>query len=137
MSRDWLSRLNPIEWIAAVLAILIFVKFAILTLKPKSFMNFTEKLYQPSNVKVMSYVDLILFFLFAYFLLQEISVVQFFMAMFAGMCLMAHTMMHFPKVMRLYIKQFKGKKNPNAKIMFDWLIYLLLAAWVLKEIFFS
>jgi hypothetical protein len=56
--------------------------------------------------------------------------------MLAGMALMAHTMMHYPKVIRLYIKQFKSKKNSNIKIMFDWLIWLLLSAWVLKELFF-
>jgi len=128
--------MTPIEWIAAVLAIWIFVKFVILTVKPKGYMNWAENFMKPSNMKVMGYVGLIFFFLFAYFLLQEISVVQFFIAMMAGMLLMAHTMMHYPKVMMLYVKEFKGKKNPNAKIMFDWLIYLLLAAWVLKELFF-
>ena len=128
--------MTPIEWIAAVLAIWIFVKFAILTVNPRGYMNWADKVMKPNNMKVMSYVELIFFFLFAYFLLKEISVVQFFMAMMAGMLLMAHTMMHFPKVMGLYVKQFKGEKNPNAKIMFDWLIYLLLAAWVLKSLFF-
>ena len=128
--------MTPIEWIAAVLAIWIFDKFAILTVNPKGYMNWADKFMKPNNMKVMSYVELIFFFLFAYFLLKEISVVQFFMAMMAGMLLMAHTMMHFPKVMGLYVKQFKGEKNPNAKIMFDWLIYLLLAAWVLKSLFF-
>ena len=129
--------MTPIEWIAAVFAIWIFAKFVILTVKPKGYINWSEKSFmKPNNVKVMSYVELILFFLFAYFLLKEISVVQFFIAMMAGMFLMAHTMMHYPKVMMLYVKEFKGKKNPNAKIMVDWLIYLLLAAWILKELFF-
>ena len=128
--------MTPIEWIAAVFAIWIFVKFVILSVKPKNYLNWAENFIKPSNMKVISYVELILFFVFAYFLLQEISVVQFFIAMMAGMFLMAHTMMHYPKVMGLYIKQFKGEKNPNAKIMVDWLIYLLLAAWVLKELFF-
>ena len=128
--------MTPIEWIAAVFAIWIFLKFAILTVNPKGYMNWADNFIKPNNMKLLSYVELILFFLFAYFLLQEISVVQLFIAMMAGMLLMAHTMMHFPKVMGLYIKQFKGKKNPNAKIMFDWLIYLLLAAWVLKSLFF-
>ena len=128
--------MTPIEWIAAVLAIWIFVKFAILTVNPRGYMNWADNFIKPNNMKLLSYVELILFFLFAYFLLQEISVVQLFIAMMAGMLLMAHTMMHYPKVMMLYIKEFKGKKNPNAKIIFDWLIYLLLAAWVLKSLFF-
>ena len=128
--------MTPIEWIAAVLAIWIFVKFVILSVKPKEYINWAGKFMKPNNMRVMSYVELILFFLLAYFILQEINVVQFFIAMMAGMFLMAHTMMHYPKVMGLYFKQFKGEKNPNAKIMVDWLIYLLLAAWILKELFF-
>ena len=128
--------MTPIEWFAAVLAIWIFVKFLILSVNPKGYLNWAENFMKPNKMKALSYVGLILFFLLAYFLLQEISVVQFFIAMMAGMLLMAHTMMHYPKVMMLYVKEFKGKKNPNAKIMVDWLIYLLLAAWVLKELFF-
>ena len=129
--------MTPIEWIAAVFAIWIFVKFVILTVKPKEYITWAEKSFmKPNKIKALSYVELILFFLLAYFTLQEISVVQFFIAMMAGMALMAHTMMHYPKVMGLYVKQFKSKKNPNTKLMFDWLIYLLLAAWVLKSLFF-
>ncbi len=48
---------------------------------------------------------------------------------------MSHTLTHYPKVMKTYIGQFKGK-NPNAKIMFDWIIWFVIAAWVLREIFF-
>ncbi len=130
------KHMTPIEWSAAVLAIWIFVKFVILSVNPMGYINWAENFMKPNKMKALSYVELILFFLLAYFLLQEISVVQFFIAMMAGMLLMAHTMMHYPKVMMLYIKEFKGKKNPNAKIIFDWLIYLLLAAWVLKSLFF-
>ena len=129
--------MTPIEWIAAVFAIWIFAKFVILTVKPKEYINWSEKSFmKPNKIKALGYVELILFFLFAYFLLQEISVVHFFVAMLAGMMLMGHTMMHYPKVMRLYVKEFKGEKNPNAKIMFDWLIWLVLSALVLKELFF-
>ena len=49
-----------------------------------------------TTLKLFGSYLLILFFLFAYLLLQEISVVQFFIAMMAGMALMAHTMMHYP-----------------------------------------
>ena len=129
--------MTPIEWIAAVLAIWIFVKFVILSVIPKSYFNWAEKSFMKSDkLKIINYVGLILFFLFAYFILQEINVVQLFVAMLAGMMLMGHTMMHYPKVMGLYIKEFKGEKNPNAKIMFDWLIWLVLSVWVLKEVFF-
>ena len=129
--------MTPIEWIAAVLAVWVFVKFVLMSVNPKGFVKWAEKAFmKPNNMKALSYVELILFFLFAYLILQEISIVQFFIAMMAGMFLVGHLMMHYPKVMGLYIKEFKGKKNPNAKIMFDWLIWLVLSVWVLKELFF-
>jgi len=43
--------------------------------------------------------------------------------------------MHYPKVMGVYIQQFKGK-NSMSKIAFDWMIWLGLGAWSLKELFF-
>ena len=103
--------MNPIEWIAAVFAIGIIIKFASLSIKPKEYINWAENFMKPNNVRILSYIELVFFFLFAYIILQEISIIQFFIAMLAGMALMAHTMMHYPKVIRLYIKQFKSKKK--------------------------
>ncbi len=94
-----------IEWIAAILAIWVFVKFVLLSVKPREFINWSENLIKPNKMKVFGYVELILFFLLAYLLLQEISVVQLFIAMLAGMMLISHTMMHYPKVMGLLILQ--------------------------------
>ncbi len=123
-----------IEWFAAILAVGIFIKFILMSINPKGFIKWSSNMISKDN-KMVKYVYLGFFFILAYYLLQELTVVQFFVAVLAGMMLMAHTMMHYPKVMKNYIKQFKGK-NPNAKIMLDWLIWLLLAGWVLKELFF-
>ena len=126
--------MNVIEWIGTILAVWVFIKFILMSVNPKGFIKWGSNLASKDN-KVLKNLYLVLFFVLAYYLLQEIDVVQFFVAIIAGMILMAHTFMHYPKVMKNYLKQFKGK-NPNAKIIFDWLIWLLLAGWVLKEIFF-
>ena len=126
--------MNFIEWFAAILAVWVFIKFILMSVNPKGFIKWGTNMVSKDN-QILKYLYLVLFFILAYYLLQELTVVQFFVAVLAGMMLFAHTIMHYPKVMKTYIKQFKGK-NPNAKIMFDWLIWLLLAGWVLKELFF-
>ena len=127
--------MNFIEWFAAILAVWVIIKFILMLVNPKGFIKWGTNMVSKDN-QILKYLYLVLFFILAYYLLQELTVIQFFVAVLAGMMLMAHTMMHYPKVMGLYIKQFKGEKNPNAKIMFDWLIWLLLSAWVLKSLFF-
>ena len=126
--------MTPVELIAVIVSIWVFVKFIILSVNPKGFLKWGANLWK-KDLKLLRYLYLILFFLFAYFLLQEITIVQFLVAILAGMMLFSHTFTHYPKVMKTYIGQFKGK-NPNAKIMFDWLIWFVIAILVLKEIFF-
>ena len=101
---------------------------------PKGFIKWATNIYSKDN-KVLKYLYLVLFFILAYNSLQEITIVQFFVAMLGGMMLMSHTLMHYPKIMRTYIKQFK-EKNSNTKIIFDWLIWILLSCLVLRQIFF-
>jgi len=127
--------MTPVEWIAVIISIWVFVKFIILSVNPKGFLKWGAKMWS-KDTKFLKYLYLVLFFLIAYLVLQEITIVQFFVAMLAGMMLMSHTFTHYPKVMKTYISQFRKSKNPNAKIMFDWLIWFVIAAWVLKTLFF-
>jgi hypothetical protein len=127
--------MTPIEWIATVMAGMVFVKFTLLMINPEGFIKWATKFITNKNITIIRYVYLILFFVLAYYLLQELTIVQFLVAILAGMLLIVHTFAHYPKMLNVYIKQFKGK-NPMYKIMFDWFIWLAMAAWVLKEIFF-
>ena len=104
-------------------------------INPEGFIKWATKFITNKNITIIRYVYLILFFVLAYYLLQELTIVQFLVAILAGMLLIVHTFAHYPKMLNVYIKQFKGK-NPMYKIMFDWFIWLAMAAWVLKEIFF-
>ena len=125
---------TPIEWIAMVVAGFVFIKFLLMTFNPKGFIEWSSNVGR-KNLKFTRYFYLILFFVISYFVLQELTIVQFFVAILAGGMLTAHTMLHYPKVVDTYIGQFKGE-DPNKKIMLDWLIWLLIAGWVLKELFF-
>ena len=127
--------MTPLEWIGAFFAVWVFVKFIVLSIKPEEFIKNASKAISKRNNKWVMSLTLVVFFALAYYLLQEITIVQLFVAMLAGMLLMAHTWAHYPKVMNMYVREFKGK-NPNAKVMLDWLIWLVIAGWVLKELFF-
>ena len=75
------------------------------------------------------------FFVLAYYLLQEITLVQFFAGMMAGMFLYAHTMMHYPSVLKKYVKNFRNRSDLK-KLLLDWVIWVVLSVLVLKELFF-
>ena len=126
--------MNTVEWIATFFAIAVIIKFILMMVNPKGFIKWATNIYSKDN-KVLKYLYLVLFFVLAFNSLQEITIVQLFVAMLAGMMLMGHTLLHYPKIMRTFIKQFKGK-NSNTKIIFDWLIWILLSCLVLRQIFF-
>lgn len=127
--------MTPLEWIATILAVWVFVKFFLMAVNPNRFIKSASKVLTTKNIKAVKYVYLVLFFVLSYYVLQELTIVQFFVAMLAGILLIVHTFTHYPKMLKIYANQFKGE-NPNYKVAFDWLIWLLLAGWVLKEIFF-
>lgn len=127
--------MDPLRFIVAVIAVWVFVKFLLMMFNPKGFLKWANGVLTGRKKWILKYVYLILFFVMAYYLLQELTVVQFFAAMIAGMLLFAHTLAHYPNVLNMYVDQFKGDR-PNSKVLFDWVLWLLLAAWVLKELFF-
>ena len=126
--------MTPIEWIAAVVTVLVFVKFLLLTFKPKVFIKFVGGIIK-KDIKILRCIYLVLFLVLAYLLLQELTIVQLWVAMLAGIALVAHSLTAFPKLLQNYLNLFKDK-GFNGKLTVDWLIWLGLAGWVLKELFF-
>ena len=122
-----------VEWTAAVLAVIIIIKAIFFNLNPNKWINFWMKGYR--NVTVFRSVYLAVFFILAYYLLQEMSYVRFFAAMMAGMFLYAHTMMHYPDGLKKYVKNFKNRSDLK-KLLLDWIIWIALSVLVLRELFF-
>ena len=131
--------LTVVETFVAFFATWTFIKLILLTQDRKGYMNWAKTLFNGNKLggftKFYRYLTLLIFGGIAYSLIPSIGIVKFFAGVIAGVMLYAHTLMHYPKVMGVYIQQFKGK-NSMSKIAFDWMIWLGLGAWALKELFF-
>jgi len=125
--------LSVLEWFVAVIAVMVLVKAVLFNLNPKKWINFSMKNFK--NFIAFRLLYLGVFFVLAYYLLQEITLVQFFAGMMAGMFLYAHTMMHYPSVLKKYVKNFRNRSDLK-KLLLDWVIWVVLSVLVLKELFF-
>ena len=132
-------QLTVVETLVAFFATWTFIKLILLTQDRKGYMNWAKTLFNGNKlggfINFYKYLTLLFFGAIAYSLIPSIGIVKFFAGVIAGVMLYAHTLMHYPKVMGVYIRQFKGK-NSMSKIAFDWMIWLGLGAWALKELFF-
>ena len=126
--------LSVIEWFVAVFAALTLFKALVFNINPTAWINFWMNKFE-RIITHMRIIYLGFFFVLTYYLLQELTIVQFFAAMMAGAFLMAHTMMHYPAVMKKYAKGFK-KRSDLKKLLLDWIIWIALAVLALRELFF-
>ncbi len=125
--------LSVLEWFVAVIAVMVLVKAVFFNLNPKKWIDFTMKNFK--NFTAFRLLYLGVFFVLAYYLLQEITLVQFFAGMMAGMFLYAHTMLHYPSVLKKYVKNFRNRSDLK-NLLLDWVIWVVLSVLVLKELFF-
>ena len=125
--------LSVLEWFVAVIAVMVLVKAVLFNLNPKKWIDFSMKNFK--NFTAFRLLYLGVFFVLAYYLLQEITLVQFFAGMMAGMFLYAHTMMHYPSVLKKYAKNVRNRSDLK-KLLLDWVIWVVLSVLVLKELFF-
>lgn len=125
--------LSVVEWFVTVLAVMVLVKAVLFNLNPKKWIDYWMK--YSKNVTAFRLVYLAVFFILSYYLLQEITFVQYFAGMIAGMFLYAHSMMHYPDVLKKYAKNFRNRSDLK-KLLLDWIIWIGLAILVLRELFF-
>ena len=125
--------LSVVEWFVAVIAVAVLVKVVLFNLNPKKWIDYWMK--YSKNFTAFRLFYLAVFFVLSYYLLQELTYVQFFGGMIAGMFLYAHTMMHYPEVIKKYAKNFRNRSDLK-KLLLDWIIYIALAIMVLRELFF-
>ena len=117
-----------VNGLALVLAVAIIMKLTIFYVEPKSAYKYARVYLEDSRLRKLY---LALFFILFYFLLKEISILQFAAAFLVGGMLYGHTMLHFPKEMMAIYKKIYQKKEIY---FFDNLIYLALAFWILKSL---
>ena len=122
---------STIEWFALILAVLTLVKLIVISINPKSWMNFSKSLF--TKPWLTTTTSLILALVVLYYLLVEITIVQIFAVMLFLSLLMMAGMVRFTKDLH----KIAGK-NIKEKIKGSWLtiiIWFLLAIWVLFSLF--
>jgi hypothetical protein len=125
---------TPVETIALAIIALAVIKIVILLISPKSWMNFAKSVY--SKPRLVEVVSLILAAVIFYYLIQEISVVQ----ILAVTAFVASLMLiGLAKEVGPLIKKYETlvkKGNIWKEYWLYSLIWVVLLAWGIKELFF-
>ena len=118
-----------------LLAILIVIKFLVLAIKPKAWLNFAKSLY--SNPLVTGLVEVILAAVLLYYLLIQLTIVQIMAAVTLGALLTGLSFAAFGKELLPFISRLMRNKSilwsPRALLI--WLIWFVLIGWALYTIF--
>ena len=125
---------TPVEIIALFIIVIGLIKIAVLLVNPKSWINFAKNLY--SKPKAVSTVALILAAIVFYYIIQEISIVQILAVTVFVFLLM---MIGMAKEIQPLIKKFEPQINKGTIWKDYWLytlIWVILLAWGIKELFF-
>jgi hypothetical protein len=117
-----------VNGLALVMSVAIILKMSLFYFEPKSFYKYARVYLEDVRVRKLY---LVLFFILFYFLMKEMTVLQFAAAFLVGGMLYGHSFSHFPKEMMAITKKVYQKKEAY---FFDNLIYLALAFWVLKSL---
>jgi len=118
-----------------LLAILIVIKFLVLAIKPKAWLNLAKSLY--SNPLILGLVELILATVLFYYLLMQLTIIQIMAAVALGALLTGLSFAIFSKEMLPLI----GRIMRNKRILwspgtwFVWLIWLVLIGLSLYVLF--
>lgn len=112
-----------------LLAILVVIKFLVLAIKPKAWLNFAKSLY--SNPLILGLVEFILAAVLFYYLLMQLTIVQIMAAVTLGALLTGLSFAIFSKEMIPWMGRIiRSKKilwSPGA--WFVWIIWLVLIGW--------
>ena len=126
--------MTPIEIIATIFSVLLIVKFLYLKFNPRAWKKFSDKIMK--KPKVTKWIYLVLALVIGYYLLQELNVVQIVAVMMFSGFLTGYTFMTFAKEFKpVYKEIWKNKEYLVQKLWPAWLIYLVLAGWVLWTVF--
>ena len=126
--------MTPIEWMAAIIALIAVIKILVILIKPSVWMNMVVKpIY--SNPIVLMIVALILATGSLWYLLESVTIVQIFAVMFfLSMLALMTAAIYASEVIAVANKMLKTKKFLS-KAWLSIIVWLVLAVWVLTELF--
>jgi hypothetical protein len=125
--------MNPLEILALILAIAVFIKLVTVLAAPKSWLNFIKSIYKRPNLLLG--IELILTTIVLYYLTQYLSVIQIIGGVILGALLTGMTITTYSKeLLPSFIKIFK-KGNMFKRAWLPMLIWLALIIWILQALF--
>jgi len=125
--------MTPVEWMAAIIAIIVLIKLIVILIKPSAWMEVVDAVYKWPIVTVI--VSLILAYYTLTLLLEEITIIQIFASMLFLMFLMTLSMVIYKKEIVTLGKKML-KKDILKRAWLAIIVWLVLCVWVLKELFF-
>ena len=120
---------TAVEILALILSVIVLLKLIILTIKPDVLFNLSKKWF--NNVKLFQVSILIFGGVMLYYLLQTLTIVQIFAVTLFVAALYALLLAPYAKKLMKFFK-------PKTIVKDNWLAFLIwvvLALWVLKELF--
>ena len=124
--------MTPVTILALIFAIALLLKMLMLfTVKSETLMKRVKTMAK--RTKMISGVLLILIAVLGYILLEEINIIQMFLAAFWGMCMYGLFIVQFDKT---YIKLAEEGLKNKAKMVLPAVVMTLVSMWVLYAIFF-
>jgi len=124
--------MTPIEIIALITAILILVKMIVLYRNPKPLFKLGKKLVRHSDKA--KWVYLILALVVGKFLIDALSIIEITAVLLFSSLLYGVSLMSYGKALRKFYKEIE-KNHFLQKAWAPVLIYIIIAVWVLFELF--
>jgi len=126
--------MTPVEIIAAIIIILSAVKILVLLVSPKSWMNFSKKIFASKGL--VQVVALVLAGVVLYYLLQEISIVQIFAVIaFTALLFVLGLVNYINAIYKIADKAIRSGRLWKDNLLYA-LIWIILLVWAAKELFF-
>jgi len=129
-------KFTPIEIIALVFAVIVFIKIIIIFINPLIWHNkVVKKFFIDKNTT--SFISLVLaIFVFKY-LLTELTIVQIFATGVFFMLILAMFIAQYSKEFRLFAEKAYKDKKMIIKNLISFVIWIVLIGWVFYELFFE
>lgn len=124
--------MTAVETIAFILVAVGLIKLIVLVIKPDAWFGFARRL--TGNTAMFKVVALILSAVILYYLLMELTIVQIFASMAFVTMLMWVALAPFKNELMETVSRNHGQDVLKRNWLFT-LIWVVLALWVLKEIF--
>lgn len=124
--------MTPVEIMATILGLSVLLKLSLFALSPKSMASLVEK--KMKLVSKFGLLYLLLGLAAGYFLLKEITIVQFSASLFVASIIMGSLLLEFPEKMLEMYKTFV-KEGIFGRFLLHYIVWAGIGLWTLYALF--